>query len=170
MEENQSEKKSINPMLIIGFVAVLAIAGIGYMISNRGNNNKQPTDTQMQAETQTEEKKMAPTEAMMEAGTESAEAMQQDEVKIINVEAGSFYYKPNEIRVKKGQKVKIVMKSVSMMHDFVIDELDVRMPVTKNGETGEVEFTPTQVGEFEYYCSVGQHRANGQVGKIIIEE
>jgi len=55
------------------------------------------------------------------------------------------------------------------MHDFVIDELNVKMPIVKNGEIGTVEFIADQVGEFEYYCSVGQHRQNGQVGKLIVE-
>jgi cytochrome c oxidase subunit II len=91
------------------------------------------------------------------------------EVQIINVEAGSFYYKPNEIRVKKGQKVKIVMKSVDMMHNFVVDELDINMPITPAGKTAEVEFTADKVGSFEYYCAVGEHRANGQVGTLIVE-
>jgi heme/copper-type cytochrome/quinol oxidase subunit 2 len=86
------------------------------------------------------------------------------------MEAGSFYYSPNEIRVKKGETVKIVMKSVDMMHDFNIDELDVKLPITKSGETNSVEFTADTVGEFEFYCSVGQHRANGQVGTLIVEE
>jgi len=91
-------------------------------------------------------------------------------IKIVEVEAGSFYYKPNIIEVTKGQKIKIIMKSVSMMHDFNIDELGVKMPITKNGDTGTVEFTADKVGTFEYYCSVGQHRANGQVGSITIKE
>jgi plastocyanin len=33
----------------------------------------------------------------------------------------------------------------------------------------EVEFTPNIVGEFEYYCSVGDHRAKGMTGTIIVE-
>ena len=90
-------------------------------------------------------------------------------VKTIDVEAGSFYYKPDTITVKKGQKVKIVLHAVSMMHDFNIDELNVKAPITKNGDTSTVEFTPDKTGTFEYYCSVGQHRANGQVGKITVE-
>lgn len=90
--------------------------------------------------------------------------------KVIEIEAGSFYYKPDEIRVKKGDNVKVVIRSVSMMHDFVIDELQVRTPIVKDGDTGSVEFVASQSGTFEYYCSVGQHRQNGQVGTIIIEE
>lgn len=92
------------------------------------------------------------------------------EVQIVEVEAGSFYYEPNEIRVKQGETVRIVMTSVDMMHDFKIDELGVSLPITRNGETNEVEFTADTVGEFEFYCSVGEHRANGQVGTLIVEE
>ena len=93
-------------------------------------------------------------------------------IKIVEVEAGSFYYKPNILEVIKGQKVKIVLKSVSLMHDFVIDELGVKMPFIKNGDTGTVEFVADKIGTFEYYCSVGdgKHRANGQVGSITIKE
>lgn len=94
----------------------------------------------------------------------------QDDVKQIDVEAGSFYYTPNQITVKKGQKIKIVLHSVSMMHDFNIDELQVKLPIVKNGETGTVEFVADRVGKFEYYCSVGQHRQMGQIGTLIVEE
>lgn len=90
-------------------------------------------------------------------------------VKTIPVEAGSFYYKPAEIRLKKGDKVKIELKSVDMMHDFNIDELNVKGEFTKAGNTSTVEFTADKSGEFEYYCSVGQHRKLGQVGKLIVE-
>ena len=88
----------------------------------------------------------------------------------ISVEAGSFYYKPNLIRVKKGEKIKLTLNSVSMMHDFNIDELGVKVPVTKSGSSSTVEFTASKVGEFQFYCSVGNHRAMGQVGTLIVTE
>lgn len=87
----------------------------------------------------------------------------------INVDAGSFFYSIKEIRVKKGQKIKIVLNSKDAMHDFVIDEFGVKMPLTKEGQTNTIEFTADKVGVFEYYCGVGQHRKNGQVGKLIVE-
>lgn len=86
--------------------------------------------------------------------------------KQIVVDAGAFYYKPNTITVKKGEKVQIVLKSVDMMHDFNIDELNVHSPIVKSGTENTVTFTADKVGKFEYYCSVGQHRKNGQVGTI----
>lgn len=102
--------------------------------------------------------------------SELTELDDQESVEIIVVEAGSFYYKPNEIRIKKGQKVRIELQSVSMMHDFVIDELGVKVPVTQSGEVGIVEFTADTAGSYEYYCSVGNHREQGQVGTLIVEE
>jgi heme/copper-type cytochrome/quinol oxidase subunit 2 len=99
----------------------------------------------------------------------TAETGSTEDVKVVEVEAGSFYYKPNEIRVKKGQKVKITLKSVSMMHDFVIDELKVKAPITKSGSVSTVEFVADKVGKFQYYCSVADHKAKGQVGTLIVE-
>lgn len=96
-----------------------------------------------------------------------------ESLEVTQIEAGSFYYKPNILRVKKGEKVKLEVKAVDMTHDFNIDELDVNSPIIKAGEAGEsviVEFVADKVGEFEYYCSVGQHRSLGQVGKLIVEE
>jgi len=86
----------------------------------------------------------------------------------ISVEAGSFYFKPNLIRVKLGEKVKLTLNSVSMMHDFNIDELGVKVPITPSGSSSTVEFTASKVGEFQFYCSVGNHRAMGQVGTLIV--
>lgn len=90
-------------------------------------------------------------------------------VKTITMEAGSFYYNPSEIRVKKGEKVKIQLTAKDMMHDFNIDELNVKSAKVSEGQTTTIEFTADKVGEFEYYCSVGQHKSMGQVGKLIVE-
>ena len=38
------------------------------------------------------------------------------------------------------------------------------------GGSDVVQFTADQVGEFEYYCSVGTHRADGMYGNFIVEE
>jgi plastocyanin len=62
------------------------------------------------------------------------------------------------------------MTAKDMMHDLNIDELGVDGDVVKAGESTTITFTADTVGEFEYYCSVGQHRKNGQVGKLIVTE
>ena len=137
--------------LIFGLVMLLVVGGIAYAITPRQVSVKSDSVKGITASS------LSPSETIIK------------DIKEINMEAGSFYYKPNVITVKKGETVKIVMHSVSMMHDFNIDELNVKMPIVKNGDTGTVEFAANKVGTFEYYCSVGQHRANGQVGKITVE-
>ena len=99
----------------------------------------------------------------------SEEVALAQEVRDISLEAGSFFFAPSEIRVKTGEKIRITLTAKDLMHDFNIDALGIKIPVTKSGESGVVEFTADTPGEFEYYCSVGQHRANGQVGKLIVE-
>jgi len=105
------------------------------------------------------------------AVTKPVETMVTDEtaVKVFNVTGANFRFDPEKITVKKGDKVKIVFKSLDMQHDFDITELGVDSPVTVAGETSEFEFTAGKAGEFEYFCSVGQHRKNGMVGILVVE-
>jgi plastocyanin len=88
---------------------------------------------------------------------------------VFEVEGGSFYFEPNVIRVAAGEPVTIQLNAVDLMHDFVIDELNVRAPITQGGSSSTVTFTPTTPGEYEFYCSVGNHRAQGMVGTLIVE-
>lgn len=90
-------------------------------------------------------------------------------VKTFNVTGANFRFDPATINVKKGDRVRIVFKSLDMQHDLDITELNVDSPVTVAGETSEFEFTADRAGKFEYFCSVGQHRANGMVGTLVVE-
>lgn len=89
---------------------------------------------------------------------------------VIDVEGGMFYFKPNEIKVKLGEKVKIKLTSVEGTHDFVIDEFDVKSKMLNKGESDEFEFTADKEGTFEFYCAVSNHRQMGMVGKLIVEK
>ncbi|OGD33911.1 hypothetical protein A2988_00250 [Candidatus Azambacteria bacterium RIFCSPLOWO2_01_FULL_46_25] len=90
---------------------------------------------------------------------------------IMNVNGQNFSFAPSEIRVKKGEKVKVNFANAGgWPHDFVIDELNVRTPQVTVGESASVEFIADKAGTFEYYCSVGQHRQNGMKGKLIVSE
>ena len=93
----------------------------------------------------------------------------ESEINTISIEGGNFYFKPNEIRVKKGEKVKIVLTSKEGIHNFVIDDFNVQTEEISDGKTTEIVFTPTQSGTFEFYCSLGNHRALGMKGSLIVE-
>lgn len=72
--------------------------------------------------------------------------------------------------VQEGDLVRIEFESVGGMHDWVVDEFDARTDIVRDGEgLTVVEFVADQAGEFEYYCSVGSHRANGMVGLLVVE-
>lgn len=157
MLEESSEAKQTNnmPVMLVGAVVGVIVLGIvGYaIISSNQSQNAMETQSPI----------------MVDQTTPESIIDQNPNVEIISVEAGSFYFEPNEIRVKKDQKIRIELNSVSMMHDFVIDKLNVSTEIIQSGDTGIVEFTPDQTGEFEFYCSVGNHRQLGMVGKLIVE-
>ena len=95
-----------------------------------------------------------------------------NEVTLFDVHGSNNYrFNPAEIRVKKGDKVRITFSSEEGFHDLVLDEFNVATKRFRSDEGEEtVEFVADQIGEFEYYCSVGDHRARGQVGKLVVEE
>lgn len=166
MEETTTQNSN---MKVMGGILLLIIVLVGGFIYMRSRDVK---EVESQSSEMVQED-MAQQGSGVEAGAdtemkETTESASTD-MQTITVEAGGFYYKPNVIKAKVGEKIKIVMTSKDMMHDFVIDELGVKLPITKSGETKEVEFTASKAGTFEFYCSVGQHRKNGQVGQLIVE-
>ncbi|MEX2052299.1 MAG: cupredoxin domain-containing protein [Candidatus Paceibacterota bacterium] len=90
-------------------------------------------------------------------------------VKTFTVLANPFSYTPSVLTVKKGDLVRINFKNENGQHDFVIDGLDVRTSIIKTGEEQTIEFTADKPGNFEFYCSVGEHKALGMVGTLKVE-
>lgn len=102
--------------------------------------------------------------------TQSLPQGTSEELPVIEIEGGSFYFKPNIIQAKVGQTVKVKFTSVGgMPHDFVVDEFGVNTKEIAD-DTLEVEFTPDKAGNFEFYCSVGNHRSMGMKGTLVVEE
>lgn len=100
---------------------------------------------------------------------EASDAAMAADVKEVMVEGSPFKFVPTEIKVKKGQTVKVIFKNVAGMHDFVVDEFKARTKVIKASETDTIQFVADKAGTFEYYCSVGNHRAMGMKGNLIVE-
>lgn len=91
------------------------------------------------------------------------------EARPIVIEAFNYEYSLKEIMVKKGEKIKLIIENIDGFHDLKIDELNIDSGRFERGETREVEFFATKSGEFEFYCSVGNHRERGMFGTLIIE-
>ncbi|GIO30661.1 MULTISPECIES: cupredoxin domain-containing protein [Paenibacillus] len=83
----------------------------------------------------------------------------------IKVTATNFQFQPAEIRVKKGDKVKITLVNKEGAHGLQISDFNVNLQ-----KDGSAEFTADKPGEHEFHCSVmcGAGHDN-MVGKIIVE-
>lgn len=74
-----------------------------------------------------------------------------------------------ELVVQEGDTVRIELEVTQGFHDLVIDEFDAATEQVAAGNTTVVEFVADEAGTYEYYCSVGSHRAQGMYGTFIVE-
>lgn len=110
-----------------------------------------------------DEELMEVDDEMMEEGDEdSALAPLQ-----IEMRSGNFFFEPNSINAQVGQEVEIIITENAGFHTFVIDELAFKETVI---DGGTLTFTPTEAGEFEFYCDIGTHRDLGMFGTLIVTE
>lgn len=88
-----------------------------------------------------------------------------------DIEASHMRYDPSVINVKAGTTVTIRVTSVDEVHDFVIDELNVDTGLLGAGRSTIITFTVPEDAKgktYEFYCSVGSHRAMGMVGSLVV--
>lgn len=105
-------------------------------------------------------------EALVKTQTEIPATLPPAEVKEFTITGKNFSFTPPTIAVKKGDRVKITFKNENGFHDFVIDEYGVAAKQAQSPKTEVLEFTADKIGSFEYYCSVGTHRAMGMKGTL----
>jgi plastocyanin len=157
--------------LLLG-LALLVVVGAG---CNTTVNNGVDTGESME--------KTNPEESMVQESSPDNQVMEQSEGDSMMVDMSTegaevsidltgknFEFSKNKIVVKKGQKVTVNFESTAGFHDFVVDEFNANTKQVNPGTKTSVTFTADKVGEFEYYCSVGQHRANGMVGTLVVVE
>ena len=114
----------------------------------------------------------SPTSASVETGINRGPFVSRDNPRLakeFNIEASNFKFFPAEIRVKKGDVVWVTILDLGGEHDFQLDEFAASTRILHSGEKETIEFTAGTSGTFEFYCSVGNHRARGMKGKLIVE-
>jgi len=100
--------------------------------------------------------------------------VKQDDVKVFVMTGENFKFlmdgvEAPEIRVNEGDRVRIEFTSISGFHDWVVDEFGAATDKVRDGSSTSIEFIADEKGTFEYYCSVGEHRANGMIGNLVVE-
>ena len=173
VEKTSASGSKKSKILVIAVLVVLAaIAAVFAFTGSSVNDENLPVNengdvTGEQATPSAEPGDTTEDGAMMEEGTSVDSA--QGEVKVFEISGENFKFSLGEIKVKEGDRVKIVFTNSGGFHDWVIDEFDVSTPQIETGETVEVEFVADKKGTFEYYCSVGSHRQLGMRGNLVVE-
>jgi plastocyanin len=152
-------------------VVIALVAGGGYYLS-QGDTAGEPqvsSSPEVSPTPTPTPTSAAPTPAGSASPSPAATSGAQVSVKTFAVSGNSFSYDPKQIVVKKGDTVRIVFTNTEGFHDWVIDEFNARTPKIPAGQVSTIEFVADKAGSFEYYCSVGSHRAQGMVGTLVVQ-
>ena len=88
----------------------------------------------------------------------------------IAVTAKKYEFSPNPIRVKKGERLRLVITALDRDHGFKLDAFAINQTL-KMGVPVTVEFTADKVGTFPFRCSVFCGLGHGKMkGAVIVEE
>ena len=152
-------------VIVLAIVAAVLVTG-GIIFAVGKSNTTKPVASPVVNNTITKPVVVIAPSPTPEAVSEPVVASTSKEFTVVG---SNFKYDVKTIKVKKGDTVKIIFKNAEGFHDFIIDEFDVATNQIGAEEEDEIEFVADKVGTFEYYCSVGQHRKNGMVGKLVVE-
>ena len=93
-----------------------------------------------------------------------------EEKREVVVEGGNFFFSPNVLNFQKGEEIRLVFKSVGGTHDFVVEGTNIKTKRISDGSSIVIEFkVPEESGSYDFYCSIGNHRAMGMVGKMVVK-
>jgi uncharacterized cupredoxin-like copper-binding protein len=92
----------------------------------------------------------------------------------LEVKAGEYYYEPKDLTVKAGA-VKITMTNVGPDRPHTINVKNkngngdlVKSERINVGQSGTLEFTVTEAGTYEVYCSLPGHADRGQRATLTV--
>lgn len=157
---------------IIFLIAVVIIGVVGFVFF--GETTEAPTTTEaevmnMEGEMNMEDEVTEEETSILDVEVSTdAEVAVGNEV-VLTLDAFNFGYSESEIRVKEGDTVTINLTSSDGFHDWVVDEFNAATGKIQEGGETSVTFVADKSGTYEFYCSVGSHRANGMVGTLIVE-
>ncbi|CAG1064710.1 plastocyanin [uncultured bacterium] len=111
-----------------------------------------------------------------ESGVYTA-AADSDNVQRVELTAGSYFFKPEQIIVRAGVPVELVIRNESKVvpHNFVMESpeagMDFSESLSGNGNLTVVRFTPTRPGKYPFYCDkkllfFKSHKDRGMEGVV----
>ncbi|MBI2064513.1 MAG: cupredoxin domain-containing protein [Candidatus Yanofskybacteria bacterium] len=166
--ENINRQSGITPIAIV--LIVLVIVGFGGGFVYVKNKNK-PEVVELPSPTATVTPIVSSSpllEVEVDAGTPSVKEFSMTSYYEMKDGKASANFSLSQIKVNKGDTVRIKVTNTKGSHDFVIDEYSIKKP-TPLGQEVTIEFKADKAGSFKYYCSMPGHRQMGQEGTLIVE-
>jgi cytochrome c oxidase subunit 2 len=128
------EKITTKSVLFLALVAIAAVLALSACGSKNNNDSASSSPS------------ASPSASATASASAPAAGGQTDE---ITITATNFQYDKQEIKVHKGDTVKITLKNDSGNHGFQIKDYNVNI---KGGETAT--FVADKAGSFDYNCSI----------------
>jgi len=95
-----------------------------------------------------------------------------DGTQIVDVVAGSYWFRPQRISVVVGKPVelRITRDTTLVPHNFTLQapEAQVNVDVDLGSGLNFVRFTPAKVGEYRFFCARGSHDSKGMHGTLVV--
>jgi heme/copper-type cytochrome/quinol oxidase subunit 2 len=86
----------------------------------------------------------------------------------VDVTVSKAGFKPETLRLRKGESLRINLRTLDQEHCFAVDELRVEKRV-RPGRTTSFELTPDKAGRFLVYCCLEPEDAT-QRGHVVVAE
>lgn len=162
--------------IIIGLVIIAAVAGY-FLMQETPQAAEEAMDhaTDMAHDTVVKAGEKAIDKATDAVSQVALDAAKKMNAPVKEFAMTSFYddkgawFSVKEMKVKRGEIVRIKVTNIKGMHDFNLDEFGVSKVETPLNQEVVIEFVADKTGTFEYYCSTPGHRAKGHWGKLIVE-
>ncbi len=157
---NRSVSKTKLPIWI--FLILIILGGVYYLLNTRKPNSAIKTANSAVGT-------VVPQGSTLGKQSQAAVTQPANNGEVV-IEGSSYSFSPSSFTVKAGEKVKLTFKNIDGFHDLVFETLDIGTKQIKAGQSETLEFTaPETKGSYVFYCSVGNHRDMGMVGKMIVE-
>jgi cytochrome c oxidase subunit II len=99
----------------------------------------------------------------------ASSAAAQMSVRKVSIEATYWAFTPNVVKIKKGEKIQLVVTSKDGIHGFAIPNMRINEHVDMH-QTVTVDIPTDAVGTFEFRCSVPCGEGHREMtGQIVIE-
>jgi plastocyanin len=92
----------------------------------------------------------------------------------VEIKMGDYFYEPKDVTVRPGTvRVTLPNSGPERPHTYAVKKLDgsadlFRSERVNTGDTQTVEFTVTEPGTYQVYCTLPGHADRGQTGTLVV--